>query len=265
MIFIFLMATAFLGYVLAWGQMSFWGATVITNLFSILPNLIIILVGGFYVSNATLKRFFGFHFLLPFIILGFVITHLYYLHYSSSYNPLDYNINNLITFYPNILIKDFLTLWILGIGYTLQIFLASFNLTHPDNSYEVTELITPLHIVPEWYFLHLYIVLKSIPHKTSGLSLFTCNFLILYLLGEVKNISTITRLTSYNWISSNLFICYFISITMCILFIGSQLPQNLFLSYGRVCNVFNFIFVWSNLWFPYHPHILIPEIKSTQI
>merc|ERR1712002_1250886 len=121
-LFIFLMVTAFQGYVLTWGQMSFWGGTVITNLFCFLPCIIEWMCGGFYVSNPTLKRFLIFHFILSIITIGFVIIHLYYLHYVSSSNPLGYNTYNVITFFPNMLIKDIFGLFILEIGYTLQLF-----------------------------------------------------------------------------------------------------------------------------------------------
>jgi len=242
------MTTAFLGYVLTWGQMSFWGGTVITNLFVSVPCLIEWMSGGFYVSNPTLKRFFVFHFILPFIITGFVIIHLYYLHYVSSSNPLGYNTNNLITFYSSILFKDIFGLFILGIGYTLQVFLGMFSLSHPDNSLEVNGLVTPLHIVPEWYFLSFYAVLKAIPNKNVGFIIFLISVLILFLLGEVKNVSTISRLTSYMWINGNLFITYFFLIMIYELWIGAQLPQDIFLSYGRVLNFFNNLILWSNLW-----------------
>merc|ERR1712212_1312302 len=122
-IFILLMVTAFMGYVLPWALMSFWAATVITNLLSPFPCLIEWVCGGFYVSNPTLKRFFLFHFILPFIVFGFIIIHLYYLHYLSSNNPLGYNTNNKIPLFPFILIKDIFGLFIVITLYTLQLFL----------------------------------------------------------------------------------------------------------------------------------------------
>ena len=246
-LFIFLMAIAFLGYILTWGQMSFWGGTVITNLFSSVPCIIEWMCGGFYVSNPTLKRFFIFHFMLSFITIGFVIIHFYYLHYISSNNLLGYNINNLIIFFPIILIKDSFGLFILSIGYIFQLFLGIFSLSHPDNSVEVNGLVTPLHIVPEWYFLSFYAVLKAIPNKNVGFIIFLTSVLLLFLLGEVKNVSTISRLISYMWINGNLFIIYFFFIMICELWIGAQLPQDIFLSYGRILNFFNNLILWSNL------------------
>lgn len=169
-LFLLHMMTAFLGYVLAWGQLSFWGGTVITSIFSTC-SITTFICGGSMISNATIKRFFIFHILIPLIIGGLSVVHIFYLHSICSSNTLGFYTNNLITFYPLLVFKDILGLFILGIGYTLQIF-TSYGLSHPDNILEVNTLITPLHIVPEWYFLHLYMVLKAIPNKTSGLTLF---------------------------------------------------------------------------------------------
>jgi len=212
---LYLMTITFIGYVLTWGQMSFWGGTVITNLFSPIPCNIAWMCGGFYVSNPTLKRFCILHIFITSLYNGFIVIHLYYLHYISNTNPLGYNINNFITFYPYILYKDVYSLLINGLGYTLSLFLTLHYNSHPDNSLEVKELSTPLHIVPEWYFLHLYMVLKAIPNKTSGLMLFILSNLVLYILLEVKNSSSNSRLTSYNWLSGNILIFYFACLTIC--------------------------------------------------
>lgn len=203
--------------------------------------------GGFYVSNPTLKRFFVFHFILPFITTGVVIIHLYYLHYISSSHPLGYNINNFITFFPSILLKDIFGLLFLALGYIFQPFLGIFSLSHPDNSVEVNGLITPLHIVPEWYFLSFYAVLKAIPNKNVGFIIFLTSVLILLTLGEIHNLTILSRLTSYIRINSNLFIIYFFFIMICELWIGAQLPQDIFLSYGRILNFLNNTILWSNL------------------
>jgi len=234
------MSASFLGYVLAWGQLSFWGGTVVSNIFSIC-NITTFICGRSMISSPTVKRFFIFHFIIPFIIGVLSVVHICYLHLICSSNTLGFYTNNLITFYPFIVLKDILGLVILGIGYTLQI-LTVFGLSHPDNSLEVNGLITPLHIVPEWYFLHLYMVLKAIPNKTSGLILFITSVMNLSIFNEVKNITTISRLTSYiNWIYGNLFIIYILFITLLTFFIGVQLPQNLFLSYGRVLKFCTYI------------------------
>jgi len=169
-LFLLHMMTAFLGYILSWGQLSFWGGTVISNLVSIC-SITTFICGGSMICNPTLKRFFIFHLLLPLIISGLSVVHLFYLHYICSSNTLGFYTNNFITFYPIIMFKDISGLIGLLLGYTLQIVI-SYGLSHPDNILEVNSLITPLHIVPEWYFLHLYMVLKAIPNKTSGLILF---------------------------------------------------------------------------------------------
>ena len=160
----------------------FWGATVITNLLSAFPCLIEWICGGFYIKSATLKRFFIFHFILPFIICGIIIIHVYYLHYLSSNNSLGYNINNFkILFFPFINYKDIFGLLLNGKATKIQLFIGIFTLSHPDNAFQVNELITPLHIVPEWYFLSYYTMLKAIPNKNAGFIILLTSILILML------------------------------------------------------------------------------------
>merc|ERR1712207_60098 len=138
----------FMGYVLPFGQMSFWGATVITNLLSPFPSLVEWLCGGYCVHSPTLKRFFIFHFQLPFLLCGFVVLHLFYLHFHSSYNPLRLNTNNKIPFFPFILQKDLFGLIVILCLYFLQTHFGISSLSHPDNALEACALLTPLHIVP---------------------------------------------------------------------------------------------------------------------
>merc|ERR1712031_61093 len=164
--FYFLMVIAFLGYVLPFGQMSFWGATVITNLLSPFPCLIEWICGGYCVHSPTLKRFFLFHFVLPFILLGFLILHIFYLHFSN--NPLRLNTNNKIPFFPFIFLKDYFSLFIVILIYIFQCYFGVSSLSHPDNALEACALLTPLHIVPEWYFLCQYAMLKAVPNKNAG-------------------------------------------------------------------------------------------------
>lgn len=186
-IFLLMMATAFMGYVLPWGQMSFWGATVITNLFSAIPllgtSIVEWLWGGFSVSNATLNRFFSLHYLMPFLIVGFVIIHLSLLHSEGSNNPLGINKNaDLISFYPYFYVKDLFSLLLLLF---LFIYLVTFYpniLGHADNYIPANPLSTPAHIVPEWYFLPFYAILRSIPDKLGGVSAMIGAILILFLL-----------------------------------------------------------------------------------
>nr|QED56575.1 cytochrome b [Anthonomus pomorum]QED56583.1 cytochrome b [Anthonomus pomorum]QED56596.1 cytochrome b [Anthonomus pomorum]QED56667.1 cytochrome b [Anthonomus pomorum] len=185
-IFFLVMATAFLGYVLPWGQMSFWGATVITNLVSAIPyvgNLIVQwLWGGFAVDNATLTRFFAFHFLLPFIVAALVMIHLLFLHQTGSNNPIGINSNmEKIPFHPYFTFKDL-------VGFFIMIFLLMiltlqnpYLLGDPDNFVPANPLVTPVHIQPEWYFLFAYAILRSIPNKLGGVIALVLSIAILYI------------------------------------------------------------------------------------
>ena len=236
------MATAFMGYVLPWGQMSFWGATVITNLLSPFPCLIEWVCGGHYVYNPTLKRFFIFHFILPFIICGFIIIHLFYLHFLSSNNPLGLNTNNKIPFFPFIFIKDLFGLFLIFLFIILQTHFGIYSLSHPDNALEVSGLITPLHIVPEWYFLCQYAMLKAVPNKNAGFIILLTSILIFFLFGEIRNLTTFTRLIHYNN-GSSFSISSFFSSIICFLWIGAQLPQEKFISYGRILTLDYYYFI----------------------
>jgi len=173
LIFILMMATAFMGYVLPWGQMSFWGATVITNLFSAIPivgsSIVEWLWGGFSVDNATLNRFFSLHYLLPFLIAGLVIVHLALLHKDGSSNPVGVSsgLDN-IPFYPYFYVKDLLAFFVLLLFFSFFVFFFPNLLGHPDNYIPANPMVTPAHIVPEWYFLPFYAILRSIPDKLGG-------------------------------------------------------------------------------------------------
>jgi quinol-cytochrome oxidoreductase complex cytochrome b subunit len=172
-IFILMMATAFMGYVLPWGQMSFWGATVITNLFSAIPlvgkDIVDWLWGGFAVDNPTLNRFFSLHFTMPFVIVGAVLIHLILLHEVGSNNPLGLTLKTEnIPFYPYFYTKDLFGLMVLFLVFFIFVFYYPNTLGHPDNYIEANPMKTPLHIVPEWYFLPFYAILRSIPNKIGG-------------------------------------------------------------------------------------------------
>ena len=172
-IFILMMATAFMGYVLPWGQMSFWGATVITNLFSAVPlvgkDIVDWLWGGFAVDNPTLNRFFSLHFTFPFVIAGAVLLHLVLLHEVGSNNPLGLTLKTEnVPFYPYFYTKDLFGLMVLLLVFFIFIFYYPNTLGHPDIYIEANPMKTPLHIVPEWYFLPFYAILRSIPNKIGG-------------------------------------------------------------------------------------------------
>ena len=174
-IFLVMMGTAFMGYVLPWGQMSFWGATVITNLFSAFPivgdPIVTLLWGGFSVDNPTLNRFFALHFLLPFVLLGLVILHTAALHVCGSNNPLGIDPKgpqDTVPFNPYVTVKDGFAVVIFMIIYAAFVFFMPNYMGHPDNYIPANPLVTPAHIVPEWYFLPFYAMLRAIPDKLGG-------------------------------------------------------------------------------------------------
>nr|AGG84308.1 cytochrome b [Scirpophaga incertulas] len=182
-----LMATAFMGYVLPWGQMSFWGATVITNLLSAIPYLGNTLVswiwGGFTIDNATLTRFYTFHFILPFIILMLSMIHLLFLHQTGSNNPLGINSNlDKIPFHPFFTFKDLIGFIILIMLLIMLTLTNPYLLGDPDNFMPANPLVTPIHIQPEWYFLFAYAILRSIPNKLGGVIALIMSILILMIL-----------------------------------------------------------------------------------
>ena len=253
----FLMAIAFMGYVLPFGQMSFWGATVITNLLSPFPSLIEWLCGGYYVYNPTLKRFFLFHFQFPFLLCSQLIIHLFYLHFLSSNNPLKNTINNKIPFFPYIISKDFYAFTIILSLYLLQTNFGISTFSHPDNALEVCGLLTPLHIVPEWYFLCQYAMLKAVPNKNAGFIILLTSIFTFFFFGEIRNLTTF--LLSINNPFSLCYLYSFFLLTISFIWIGAQFPQDNFLSYGRIltlyyyflliCILFSFSFFFKNLTF----------------
>nr|ABB54788.1 cytochrome b [Chelon labrosus]ABO30894.1 cytochrome b [Chelon labrosus]CAI6101513.1 cytochrome b [Chelon labrosus] len=181
------MMTAFVGYVLPWGQMSFWGATVITNLLSAVPyigdSLVQWIWGGFSVDNATLTRFFAFHFLLPFVILAMTLVHLIFLHETGSNNPLGLNSDaEKISFHPYFTYKDLLGFAILLTALASLALFAPNLLGDPDNFTPANPLVTPPHIKPEWYFLFAYAILRSIPNKLGGVLALLCSILVLMVV-----------------------------------------------------------------------------------
>ncbi|TKW61910.1 MAG: cytochrome b [Blastochloris viridis] len=174
-IFLLMMATGFLGYVLPWGQMSYWGATVITNLLSVIPfvgqDIVVWLWGGYSVGDPTLNRFFVLHFVLPFVIVAIVILHIWALHEHKSNNPVGINLSkksDFIPFHPYYTIKDIFGLGVYLIPFTFMVFYAPEYLGHTDNNIPANPLVTPAHIVPEWYFLPFYAILRAIPIKEIG-------------------------------------------------------------------------------------------------
>nr|QJS34442.1 cytochrome b [Antipathes cf. dichotoma NB-2020]QJS34642.1 cytochrome b [Stichopathes abyssicola] len=186
-IFILTMATAFIGYVLPWGQMSFWGATVITNLLSAIPYIGTDIVqwvwGGFSVSNATLNRFFSLHYLFPFLLVALAVIHLICLHEEGSHNPIGVRSDfDKVSFHVYYTSKDWHGIVVLAMVLSIIVYLAPNLLVDPENFIQANPLVTPVHIQPEWYFLFAYAILRSIPNKLGGVIAMFSSLLILFLL-----------------------------------------------------------------------------------
>lgn len=187
LLFFITIGTAFLGYVLPWGQISFWGSSVITNLLRAIPyigpDIVLWIWGGSSVDNPTLTRFFGLHFLLPFLITALIIIHLLFLHQTGSNNPLGLNRNkSKITFYPYYLYKDLIGFIVLFIILILLVIYFPYLLNDPDNFIPANPIITPIHIQPEWYFLFAYAILRSIPNKLGGVIALLISIIILFFM-----------------------------------------------------------------------------------
>jgi len=243
-IFFLMMATAFMGYILPWGQMSFWGATVITNLASAIPiigeNIVHWLWGGFSVDNATLNRFFSLHYLLPFIIAGLVGLHLILLHEDGSNNPLGIDSKtDKIPFYPYFYVKDLFGAIIFAIFFSIFLYFYPNLLGHPDNYIEANPLVTPAHIVPEWYFLPFYAILRSIPDKLGGVVAMLLAILVLFLLPFI-NTSEI-RSSQFRPIHRILF--WLLLVDSFILgWIGGQTPETPYIQIGQAATVYYFAY-----------------------
>jgi quinol-cytochrome oxidoreductase complex cytochrome b subunit len=243
-IFLLMMATGFMGYVLPWGQMSFWGATVITNLFSAIPyiggSIVEWLWGGFSVDNATLNRFYSLHYLMPFIIAGLTIVHLSLLHTVGSNNPLGINTNlDSIPFYPYFYVKDLFAFFILLSLFSFFVFFYPNALGHADNYIPANPLVTPPHIVPEWYFLPFYAILRSVPDKLGGVAAMIGAILILLAL-PILNTSNI-RSSKFRPIFS--FAYWFLVSDFLILgWIGQKPVESPYIEIGMGATIFYFLF-----------------------
>lgn len=241
-----LMATAFLGYVLPWGQMSFWGATVITNLISAIPyfgeTLVYWIWGGFAVGDRTLTRFFTFHFIFPFILLVLVIVHLIFLHQYGSSNPVGVNSNfDKIPFHPYFTLKDFI-IWMFLFGRFLLLTLQRpWLLGDPENFLPANPLVTPTHIKPEWYFLFAYAILRSIPNKLGGVLAIVLSIAILYLLPFSQ--SNIVSMSN-NPLQKFLF-WWFIGLFLILTWIGGNPVEDPYILIGQVARgLYLLYFIW---------------------
>lgn len=248
-IFLAMMATAFMGYVLPWGQMSFWGATVITNLFSAIPyigdSIVQLLWGGFSVDNPTLNRFFSLHYFVPFIIAGLALLHLILLHQPGSNNPLGINaIYDRIPFYPYFYVKDLFGFFIFVWIFSIFVIYAPNYLGHPDNYIEANPLVTPAHIVPEWYFLPFYAILRSIPDKLGGVLLMVIAIVILAILPIAD--TSLFRSTFFKPLNIWLF-WFFFADSICLGWIGQEVVESPFIEMGVFVTFCYFVYFTSLL------------------
>jgi len=248
LIYVLMVATAFMGYTLPWGQMSFWGATVITNLLGALPaigkSITIWLWGGFAVGNPTLNRFFALHYLLPFIIAAVVFLHVWALHVTGSNNPLGIepkSEKDTLPFHPYYTMKDLFGLSVFLVIYAAIVFYMPNYLGDPDNYIKGDPMVTPARIVPEWYLLPFYAILRSVPNKLMGVLLMFGAILTLFLLPwlDTSKVRSAKFRPWYQW-------CFWFFVAACLLLglVGSQEPQGIWILLGRVGSIYYFAFFW---------------------
>nr|AXS65909.1 cytochrome b [Tenebrionoidea sp. 15 KM-2017] len=248
LIFFMTMSTAFLGYVLPWGQMSFWGATVITNLVSAIPYLGTTIVywiwGGFAVDNATLSRFFTLHFILPFIVTALVMIHLLFLHQTGSNNPLGTNSNlDKIPFHPYFSYKDIVGILITLMGLTSLTLYNPYLLGDPDNFTPANPLVTPVHIQPEWYFLFAYAILRSIPNKLGGVIALVMSIAILFIMPFINN----KKMKSIQFYPLNKLLFWtLVSMVLLLTWIGARPVENPYILIGQLLTIGYFSFYILN-------------------
>ena len=244
-IFLLMMATAFMGYVLPWGQMSFWGATVITNLFSAIPgigeSIVTWLWGGFGVDNPTLNRFFALHYLLPFLLVGVVLLHMTALHQHGSGNPLGIDKKgpqDSIPFHPFYTIKDLFGLGVFAIAWAFFVFFAPNFFGEVDNYIPANPLVTPPHIVPEWYFLPFYAILRSVPDKLGGVVAMFGAILVLFILPWLDK--SPVRSAKFRPLFK---ISFWLLLINCLVlgWIGGKPAEGIYITIGRLATVYYFI------------------------
>ena len=243
-IFLLMMATAFMGYVLPWGQMSFWGATVITNLFSAIPvvgdSIVTWLWGGFAVDNPTLNRFFALHYLLPFVIVAVVALHVIALHVHGSNNPLGIDARgpqDTVPFHPYYTMKDGFGIAVFLIFYAGFVFFAPDYMGHPDNYIPANPLVTPAHIVPEWYFLPFYAILRAVPDKLGGVIAMFGAIAVLFILPwlDTSRVRSCTFRPIYTW-----FMLLLVVDVVVLGFCGANPPQGFWTPLSQVATVYYF-------------------------
>jgi quinol-cytochrome oxidoreductase complex cytochrome b subunit len=263
-ILLLMMACAFMGYVLPWGQMSFWGATVITNLFSAFPgvgeSVVHWLWGGFAVDNPTLNRFYALHYLLPFVIVGVVILHVWALHMHGSNNPLGIDVKSpqdTVPFHPYYTIKDALGVGVFFLIMGWFVFFAPNALGDPDNYIPANSMVTPPHIVPEWYFLPFYAILRSMPD--IGIPFTSVVFVSSKLAGVIGMFASILIMFALPWIDRSKVrsatfrpmykVMFWLFLLDCVVlgYVGSQPPEGMMLVIGRLALTYyfaHFVMLW---------------------
>ena len=243
-ILILMIMTAFMGYVLPWGQMSYWAATVITNLFSAIPligqSIVTFLWGGFTVGNPTLNRFYALHYLLPFIILAVVLLHLIALHRFGSNNPLGIDMKgpqDTLPFHPYFTIKDLFGLSVFLLVYSFFVFYAPNFLGNPDNYIPANPMQTPNHIVPEWYLLPYYAILRSVPNKLLGVTLAFGSIFLLFIVPwlDTSPVRSARFRPIYKWVFWLLVIA-----VLALGWVGSQPPEGIVVTVGQVATFYYF-------------------------
>ncbi len=243
-IYLLMTAAAFFGYVLVWGQMSFWGATVITNLFGAIPlvgdTLLSLLWGGFSVDNPTLNRLFSLHYLVPFLIAGVVVLHIWALHVPGNNNPLGIDVKgpqDTVTFHPYYTMKDTFAVVLFMLFFALFVFYAPNYLGEPDNYIEANRLSTPAHIVPEWYLLPFYAILRSVPDKLLGVIAMGVAIFVLFLLpwldtSKVRSARFRPLYKQFFWI--------FVIDAIILGYIGAKPAEGMYLVVGRIATAYYF-------------------------
>ena len=244
LIYLLMMATGFIGYVLPWGQMSFWGATVITNLFSAIPvvgnEIVYWLWGGFSVDNPTLNKFFSLHYLFPFIILAVVLLHIIFLHEHGSNNPLGIRaVVDQLAFTPYSTFKDLFTIICFSIFFGFFVYFMPNILGHPDNYIAANPMVTPPHIVPEWYYLPFYAILRSIPDKLGGVIAMFGAILILFVIPFY--VKAEIRSAAFRPLYKILFWFFFID-TLFLAWVGGNPVKYPFYELGQFCTFFYFFY-----------------------
>ena len=258
LILVAMMATAFTGYVLPWGQMSFWAATVITNLFSAIPwvggAIVTWLWGGFSVGNATLGRFYSLHYLLPFVIFGLVFVHLWALHTTKSNNPLGIDTQgpqDSLPFHPYYTIKDLFGLGVFLLVFAGFVFYAPNYMGHPDNYIPANPMVTPAHIVPEWYFLPFYAILRAVPSKLGGVVLLFASIFVLFVLPWLDR--SPVRSCRFRPVAKWFFWLLLIDVIV-LGWVGAELPQGIWILVGRLATAYYF----------FHLLILMPIVGKLE-